>query len=141
MRASDVGGRQVYSFLKRLRRDVVIAANKKSLLSPPSKPVLDQETLELFTALIKAPETKVYLEFGAGGATLIAAQHVDLLISVESDPHYKDVVKSSLSELPHRAEIHLLHGDVGVTTGWGMPLFKVKGFSFSGRWSNRSGEK
>lgn len=133
MRAFDAGGRQVYSFLKRLRRDVVIAANKKSLLSPPSKPVLDQETLELFTALIKAPETKVYLEFGAGGATLIAAQHVDLLISVESDPHYKDVVKSSLSELPHRAEIHLLHGDVGVTTGWGMPLFKVKGFSFSGK--------
>ena len=133
MRASNSGGRQAYSFLKRLRGDIVFAANKKSLISPPSKPVLDDETLALFTELIKAPETKTYLEFGAGGATMIAAEHVELLISVESDPHYRDVVKSSLDDLSHSVEAHLLHGDVGVTTAWGMPLFKIKGYSFSGK--------
>ena len=133
MKAPDENQLYRGTFLQQVWRDFSFIAKKKALLSPPSKPVLDKETMALFHDLVTAPETKAYLEFGAGGTTLIAAQHVEFLISVESDRLYRDLVRSSVEALEVGAETHLLHGDFGITAGWGKPLFKLNGYSFSGK--------
>lgn len=133
MKASDESQLYRGTFLQRVWRDFSFIAQKRTLLSPPTKPIFDKETMALFNDLITAPETKAYLEFGAGGATLLAAQHVEFLISVESDRLYRDLVRSSVEALETGAETHLLHGDFGITAGWGKPLFKLNGYSFSGK--------
>lgn len=133
MKASDESRLYRDTFLHRVWRDFSFITQKRTLLSPPSKPVFDKETMALFNDLVTAPETKAYLEFGAGGATLIAAQHVEFLVSVESDRLYRDLVRSSVEALESGAETHLLHGDFGITTGWGKPLLKLNGYSFSGK--------
>lgn len=61
-----------------------------------------------------------YLEFGAGGSTVLASEHVNgPIVSIESSNEWIELVKANLPESPH--ERRVIHGDVGPVGSWGTP--------------------
>ncbi|MCK5747244.1 MAG: hypothetical protein KAH44_13565 [Oricola sp.] len=115
---------------RRFYREARFFLNRKNILTPPDEPVFDAETNAFFNERIRS--TKVYLEYGAGGATLIAASHAELVVSVESDSHYRELVRGMVSERDCKAEVNVLHGAIGPTGPWGAPLFRVGNTALSG---------
>jgi hypothetical protein len=88
-----------------------------SYLSP--EPTFDQAGLEFFAVAIR--ESRVYLEYGSGGSTLMAARFVARLVSVEPDAIFAKAVRAALPET--RANIAILTPDIGLTRDWGFPVF------------------
>src|SRR3978361_649570 len=66
--------------------------------------------------------TRSYLEFGSGGSTFLAAQHVrDSLISVDSSLEWLTRVESEIGKVRKHAGISLHHVDIGPLVQWGYP--------------------
>jgi hypothetical protein len=122
---------QVAEEAKRLWRDVKFNLARKRLLAPPGAPHFDVETHDCFTRLIERAD--VYVEYGSGGATLLAADHASLVVSVESDRHYRHLVQKALDAAPRRGRVELIHGRIGPTAEWGNPILRVDIRAVSGR--------
>ena len=84
---------------------------------PPGTPHFDDETREWFETRLRA--AKFYLEFGAGGSTVLAGQLGIPTISVEGDPYYARAVRRAI---PPAAPLTFLTPWLGLTTGWSRPL-------------------
>ncbi|ABQ33313.1 MULTISPECIES: hypothetical protein [Bradyrhizobium] len=82
-------------------------------------PAFDRGGLEFFTAAIRS--SRVYLEYGSGGSTIMAASHVSRLVSVEPDAMFAKAVRAALPET--EAEISILTPWIGVTRDWSYPVF------------------
>lgn len=68
-------------------------------------------------------EAEVILEYGSGGSTVMAAAMPDKTVfSVESDPQWLANMQAWFEAHPPRAVVHMHHGDIGPTKGWGHPL-------------------
>ncbi len=95
---------------------------------PPNGPHLDDETAGWLANQLRA--TKLFVEFGCGGSTLMADGLAVPTISVESDPYYAAAVRSALS---HHETTEILTLDMGITREWGMPMFfaKKKGLRYA----------
>lgn len=78
----------------------------------------DREAV-LFEAF--AERAKLYLEFGAGGSTCIAARHVQKIISVDSSDAWLDKVREAIASSGSSAEIQLHKADIGPIGDWGTP--------------------
>jgi hypothetical protein len=87
-------------------------------LPVPDAPHLDPEGLAVFEASLKT--ARRYLEFGAGGSTIMAAHLGKNGISIEGDRRYHQSVQQRLRGLSHG--IALIHVDVGRTGKWGRLL-------------------
>jgi len=85
---------------------------------PPGAPLLDEESAAWLAERLKS--TKLYLEFGSGGSTLLANRLGVPSITVESDRFYAATVRKVLQN-PEKALI--LTPDMGLTGEWGMPVF------------------
>jgi hypothetical protein len=83
----------------------------------PESPHFDDETREWFETRLRA--AKSYLEFGAGGSTVLAAKLGIPTISVEGDPYYAKAVRRALAP---NAPVTFLTPWLGLTTGWSRPL-------------------
>jgi hypothetical protein len=112
--------------LARMRRRIALirdvagfyyARHVKSF-DPPSKPLLDGPTAEWLERQLKG--TRLFLEFGSGGSTVLADRHGIRTISVESDPYYAAAV---LKALQHPEKTQILTPRMGLTWQWGMPVF------------------
>jgi hypothetical protein len=86
--------------------------------APPTEPRLDPVAKEWLAGELR--KAGLYLEFGAGGSTLLANSLGVAAISVESDRFYAATVRSALAS-PGACKI--LTPNMGVTRQWGMPLF------------------
>jgi hypothetical protein len=84
-----------------------------------SEPHFEPEGLEFFRSVIS--HSKVYLEYGSGGSTILAARSVSKLVSVESDWIFAKAVKRAL--LSSQAQIDFLSPSIGLTRDWGYPVF------------------
>jgi hypothetical protein len=84
------------------------------------EPAFETEGLEFFRSVI--PHSKIYLEYGSGGSTILAARSVSKLVSVESDSIFARAVKNALPQ--SRADIRILSPDIGFTLDWGYPVFE-----------------
>lgn len=84
----------------------------------PTRPHLDEETAEWLERQLR--QTRLYLEFGSGGSTLLANKLSVPSISVESDRFYARAVRRGLAH-PGIARIRVPR--MGITAEWGMPLF------------------
>lgn len=85
------------------------------------EPMLDPEALAFFRERLK--RSKIYLEYGSGGSTVLASALVEVLVSVESDGRFLEVVKKSLDDNPQQRRA-LLHVDIGLTESFGRPVFR-----------------
>lgn len=66
--------------------------------------------------------TDCFLEFGAGGSTVLAARlGVRQIISIESDPDFLEQIAAKVESLRTNSELHALHADIGKTGAWGRP--------------------
>jgi hypothetical protein len=89
----------------------------------PSLPHFDSdETTQWFMEKLAA--SKMYLEFGSGGSTCLAAKKGIKFVSVDSDPFFLNSVKNKIKkENLYREDDQVFHhADVGLTGGWGKPL-------------------
>lgn len=98
---------------------------ERILISPKvsQDPHLDEETRAVVIAELGT--CKVYLEYGAGGSTLLALRASQArVVSVESDKRYLEAV---VQQVPaqHRDRLTPLYADIGVTGRWGRPLLSI----------------
>jgi hypothetical protein len=84
---------------------------------PPERPLLDDDCARWLAQRLKS--TRLYLEFGSGGSTVLANSLGIYSISVESDRFYAAAVRRALPA-PEKATI--ITPDMGLTGPWGMPL-------------------
>ncbi|MBC7768462.1 MAG: hypothetical protein H7124_06725 [Phycisphaerales bacterium] len=77
-----------------------------------------------------------YLEFGMGGSTVLAAMNGVCFVSVDSDRHFMRAVKDKIKQIgrldPERQTF--IHGDIGPTAAWGIPVLQRATPSRVERW-------
>ncbi|MGJ4892924.1 hypothetical protein ACQR0Z_27610 [Bradyrhizobium sp. HKCCYLS3077] len=95
-------------------------------------PVFDEGGLSFFSTAIRS--SRIYLEYGSGGSTVMAAKYVSQLVSVEPDPVFARAVKKALPETT--AKISILTPDIGLTRDWGYPVFDVPTANRIARWKS-----
>lgn len=84
-----------------------------------SEPHFDSESNRVFPCLLE--QAKVYLEWGMGGSTCLAAKLAKPGISVESDRYYAKAVARKIGN--QRSPLCLLPVNIGPTREWGRPVF------------------
>jgi len=83
----------------------------------PAIPAAERERLERELA-----RAKVYLEYGAGGTTALAARmNVENIISIETSAEWASSTELKIAPLPSNSNLHLSWVDVGPTREWGYP--------------------
>jgi hypothetical protein len=95
----------------------------------PTDPHLDPETAEWLERRLQ--DTKLFLEFGSGGSTVLANKLGVPTITVESDRFYGAAVRKALTN-PDLST--MVFPKMGLTKEWGMPVFfrRRKGLRYAG---------
>lgn len=84
-------------------------------------PHMEPEGLAHFERRLR--EAKIYLEYGAGGSTVLAAQlGVDVIHTVESDKNFLEALRQRVSQCQVPTRLHTHYVDLGPTKEWGMPI-------------------
>lgn len=96
-------------------------------------PSFDAEGLAAFKSAIVGVRT--YLEYGAGGSTVLASQFVQRLYSVESDARFLRAVERKVHAKGSKSDNHFLRANIGLTEFWGKPAFKNLSAARLQRWS------
>ena len=81
----------------------------------PDAPHMDPDGLAMFETSLRGAGT--YLEYGAGGSTVMAARMGKTGFSIEGDRHYCRDVRRKLAGQRHNIE--LTYADIGPTKMWG----------------------
>jgi hypothetical protein len=98
--------------------DLKLAIRKRTIgFKIPDAPHMDPEGNAEFERSLKS--CRRYLEFGAGGSTVMAARMGKAGVSIEGDPHYARDVRRKLKGIPN--QIELIQVDIGRTEQWGFP--------------------
>lgn len=88
-----------------------------------ARPKLTMPPLEEAAVVEAYSGATVVLEYGAGGSTLIAAEaEGKTIFSVESDAEWLAKMQAYFAMYPPTSRVHLHHGDIGPTKGWGYPV-------------------
>jgi hypothetical protein len=109
------------ALIRAFRTTKVVVAKRVARIEVPDQPHFDRESTEFFNEAIR--QATNYLEYGSGGSTLLAHQHVKNLVSVESDHRFLRAVQRKLSQQGPGAETTLLPVNIGITEHWGKPVF------------------
>ncbi|MFI3120755.1 MAG: glycosyltransferase family 2 protein [Methylococcaceae bacterium] len=92
-----------------------------NLQNIPSRPCMEQAGILLLEAQLK--KTAVFLEYGAGGSTVFAAElGVKNIHSVESDKAFLDAVQMKVSSCYPATKVHGHFVNIGKTKEWGHPV-------------------
>ena len=76
---------------------------------------------------------RIYLEYGAGGSTMLAAESgVREIHTVESDSGFLAAVKDRVDHLGLPVHLQLHHVDIGPTGDWGVPTDRAR----ASKWPN-----
>jgi hypothetical protein len=111
----------------------IVVANRLRRVEVPSSPHFDEQATQYFAQ--RVTQARNYVEYGSGGSTLLAHQHVDCLVSVESDRHFLGAVRRELKRRPTHAETILLPVNIGFTGLWGKPVFTTPTARRLARWA------
>lgn len=88
-------------------------------------PAMSKERIQTLTEHLI--NSKVYLEFGMGGSTVLAARiGVPHIFSVDSSREWLDNITNEVSKIKIRSKIKLLHADLGRIGDWGHPINQEK---------------
>ena len=92
------------------------------------QPHFDPASYNYFISKLQGARS--YLEYGCGGSTVVAAREGKVFKTVDSDPYFLEAVKrkvSSLGQEVNLSNITFIHADIGLTQGWGTPVFHGRG--------------
>ena len=83
------------------------------------EPWFDEASSANFRALLG--KAKSYVEYGAGGSTVLADRIDVATVTIEGDPYFAKAVRKKIR--PH-GTVKLHVADIGTTVEWGAPMFK-----------------
>jgi hypothetical protein len=86
----------------------------------PDTPHFEPESLEYFQSRVRSGQ--LYMEYGSGGSTVLAARAGANVISVETDRHYLQSVSKKVAVTAPDTHADLIHADIGLTREWGRPV-------------------
>ena len=119
-----------HNLLKKLLSLAVVSPNLESVekwdsASIPSTPFMEEEGINVFAGELL--RSKVFLEYGSGGSTVMASRSPGLVIhSVDSNPEFLNAVRGRcLLENPE-CNLSTYHVDVGPAYAWGVPSDPTK---------------
>lgn len=84
----------------------------------PSRPHMQPEDEAVFVEELGRAHR--YLEYGAGGSTVIAAELGVATVCVENDRAFAEAVERRIDPLSHNVVVHF--ADIGTTGRWGRPI-------------------
>jgi hypothetical protein len=90
-----------------------------SRMRVPDRPWFDRDGTELFETLLQ--RSQLYMEYGSGGSTVLAAHLGKDFVSVESDRNFSKAVTGRIGTTQRSANIVAVN--IGTTGAWGAPLF------------------
>lgn len=90
-----------------------------SRMRVPDRPWFDSEGTRLFEQSLQ--RSRLYMEYGSGGSTVLAAHLGKDFVSVESDLTFSKAVTDRI-EIEDRPG-HVVAVNIGTTGAWGAPLF------------------
>ena len=111
------------------------AANQLGWLGKPrmgSSPHLNPDALARWREAVGG--SRVYLEYGAGGSSVEAAQSAAHVVSVETNRRYLAAVEARVAQVPGRGAFHPVYVDIGWTAPWGRPLVTWNVEARAARW-------
>jgi hypothetical protein len=81
-------------------------------------------------------EATIYLEYGSGGSTVLAAKLGKCVYSVDSDRIFLTRVREAICEHAsnNASNISLLYANIGFTCEWGQPVFRTPTPTRVARW-------
>lgn len=83
-------------------------------------PAMSAEEVALLGAFLSSCDR--YVEFGAGGSTMLAATLVrHQVIATDSDPAWLDRVRNACRDAATPVRPELVHAEIGPTVAWGHP--------------------
>jgi hypothetical protein len=85
----------------------------------PDRPWFDPDGTRLFETLLQ--RSQLYMEYGSGGSTVLAAHLGKDFVSVESDLRFSKAVTDRIATGEWSG--HVVAVDIGRTGAWGAPLF------------------
>jgi len=86
----------------------------------PNSPHMEQEGIILLKERLRMAE--IYLEYGAGGSTVLAAEMgVKEIHTIDTDRGFLDAVQRRVAEHSPEAKMTAHHIDIGPTKEWGQP--------------------
>jgi hypothetical protein len=89
------------------------------MIEIPEIPHMSNDAINYLTLKFKSVNT--YLEYGAGGSTVLAAKiGVDYCYSVESDPVFAEAVREKIS-IYSDVQVRFVLPDIGPVGEWGYP--------------------
>ena len=99
-------------------------AYRKATPGSPTRPHLTEDGLVLWKREVE--NSQVYLEFGIGGSTVLAATLTGYrhIIGIDSDPKWVEAVRTSpnVANALSEGRAQLIFGDIGPVLNWGKPL-------------------
>ncbi|HVJ35082.1 MAG TPA: hypothetical protein VND94_18370 [Terriglobia bacterium] len=90
-----------------------------SRMQVPDRPWFDRQGTLLFEELLQ--QSRLYMEYGSGGSTVLAAHLGKAFISVESDISFSRAVTGRIGASKGAGDIIAVN--IGTTGAWGAPLF------------------
>jgi hypothetical protein len=77
-------------------------------------------------------KTKIYLEYGSGGSTIMAANlNISEIHTIDSDFSFMMAVKKKALDINSNLNLQLHYCDIGPVREWGNPIDKTKSASWS----------
>ena len=98
----------------------------------PDRPWFDDEGTELFERLLG--DSDLYIEYGSGGSTVLAASLGKSFVSVESDRRMSKDLQDRIG--PSTESGRIVSVDIGATGAWGAPLMTHPNDDRLERWSH-----
>ncbi len=118
---STLGASIAPRFFDAYRTAKIVLGKRVRRIDVPSQPDFDEPSTLYFVSQLE--QARNYLEYGSGGATLLANRHVNTLVSVDCDSHRISDVRRKLAAESRRAMTRLIHVNIGLTMERGMPVF------------------
>lgn len=99
-----------------------VLAHRLRQVDIPSEPRFDAKGDAYFRERLE--QSAHYLEYGCGSSTLLASCHVKALVSVDSEAQrIADVQRKLAAPSSYRADVKLIHINIGLTVDGGLPAF------------------
>ena len=98
----------------------------------PDTPAFDVEGDRYFAT--RMPKARIYLEYGSGGSTIVAAKTRVRFKTVDSDPFFLRAVENKITTELGSPNGDFIYCDIGMTELWGVPLFKRLSARRRNRW-------
>lgn len=98
----------------------------------PDIPAFDDEGDRYFAT--RLPKARIYLEYGSGGSTIVAAKSRVRFKTVDSDPFFLRAVENKITTEFGSSNGDFIYCNIGMTHLWGIPIFKRLSAGRRNRW-------